>query len=157
LHLVGVLLLVILRCTVPWILNLKSCNVSHTFLFSHNNFSEQYAFPHFLCLYPYSALYRLGYALNDQGIVVPFPAAAASVFAFLKTCRLSLVPTWAPVHRAKGLLQSEIRRLERESHYSSSCSTEVRNAWIYTSILPYDFMISTRTTIDNFCPHMAVK
>jgi len=35
----------------------------------------------------------------------------------------------------------EVKRLEREADYSPPSSAEVNKAWIYTSILPYAFMV----------------
>jgi hypothetical protein len=56
------------------------------------------------------------------------------------TSRLVLVPTQPPIHWVLGALSLEVKWLGHEDDHSPQSHTKVKNAWSYTSTLPYFFM-----------------
>jgi hypothetical protein len=66
--------------------------------------------------------------------MVRFPVRAG-MFLFVATSRHALGPTQPPIQWVLG-----VKRPGCEGDYSLPSSSEVKNAWSYTSILPYVFI-----------------
>jgi hypothetical protein len=77
----------------------------------------------------------LGYGLDDRGSRVRFPAGAGNFF-FTTVSRTTLGPTQPPIQFAAGALSLRVKRPGREADHSPPSSTEVKNAWSYTSTPP---------------------
>jgi hypothetical protein len=58
------------------------------------------------------------------------------IFLFTTASKLALGPTQPPTQWVPAALYLGVKRLGRESNHSHPSSTEVKNAWSYTSISP---------------------
>jgi hypothetical protein len=76
-----------------------------------------------------------GYGLDDRVIGVRFPAEAMSFLS-----RPAVDPTQPPMQWVQGTLSLELKRPGHEADTSPPPSTEVKNAWSYTSMPQYVFM-----------------
>jgi hypothetical protein len=65
------------------------------------------------------------------------------IFLFSTASRLPLGPIQPPIRWVPGALSQGVKRLEREADHSSPSSTEVKNAWCYTSTTQHVFMAWT--------------
>jgi hypothetical protein len=55
------------------------------------------------------------------------------IFLFTTVSRPALGPTQPPIQWVPGVLSLGVKRLGREADHSPPSSTEVKNAWSYTS------------------------
>jgi hypothetical protein len=62
------------------------------------------------------------------------------IFLFSTMSRPVLRPTQPPIQWVQGFLSLGVKRPVREADHSSPSSTEVKNAWSYTSTPQYVFM-----------------
>jgi hypothetical protein len=62
-------------------------------------------------------------------------------FLLTAASRTVLGPTHTPVHWVPGVLSPGVKRPLCEADHSPQPSTEVKNAWSYTSTSQYDFMV----------------
>jgi len=90
-------------------------------------------------------LFKPGYGLNDQGIVVQFPALARDLSHLLRVKK-----TGSGVHSAScsmriGAPSSQGKQLECEGYHSQPSSAAVKNDWGKTSIPIYAFLARTET------------
>jgi hypothetical protein len=58
------------------------------------------------------------------------------IFFFTTVSRTALGPAQPPIQWVPGALSLEVKRLGREADHSPPNSTEVKNAWSYTSTPP---------------------
>lgn len=85
---------------------------------------------------------RLGYELEDREIFVRFLTRRVN-FCLFRDKQNSFDPYPSSIQcLARGL-----KRSQGKIHHSSSSSTEVRNAWSYTSNPPYLFIAYTQKTL----------
>jgi len=63
------------------------------------------------------------------------------VMSTFTTSRLALGPTQPPIQWVTGALSLGVKRPGRKADHSLPSSTEVKNAWSYTSTPPYVFMV----------------
>jgi hypothetical protein len=70
---------------------------------------------------------------------VRFPAGAGN-FLFTTASRTALGPTQPPNSWVPGVLSLGVKRPDREADHSPPSSTDVKNAWSYTSTPQYVFM-----------------
>jgi hypothetical protein len=66
--------------------------------------------------------------------------ADAGIFLLATGSRPALEPTQPPIQWVPGALSPGVKRPGREADHKRSCSAEIKNAWIYTSTVPYVFM-----------------
>jgi hypothetical protein len=82
-----------------------------------------------------------GYGLKDRGVGSSSPGKVKN-FLYSTASRPALGPTqpppmqWVPVALPPG-----VKRQGREADHSPPASAEVKKMWIYTSTLPYAFMV----------------
>jgi hypothetical protein len=62
------------------------------------------------------------------------------IFLFTTASRTALGPTRPPIQWVRRVLSLGVKRQGREGDHSPPSSTEVKNAWSYTSTPPYVFM-----------------
>jgi hypothetical protein len=62
------------------------------------------------------------------------------IFLFTTASRMALGPTQPPIQWVPGFLSLRVKRPGREADHSPPSSTEVKNAWNYTSTPQYAFM-----------------
>jgi hypothetical protein len=62
------------------------------------------------------------------------------LFLFVTASRPALRLTQPPIQWVPGTLTPEVKQLWREADHLPPSSAEVKNAWSYTSTLPYSFM-----------------
>jgi hypothetical protein len=62
------------------------------------------------------------------------------IFLFATACRPALGPTQSPIQWVPGTLSPSVKRPVREADHLPPSSTEVKNAWRYTSTPSYVFM-----------------
>jgi hypothetical protein len=75
----------------------------------------------------------LGYGLHDRWFE---SRQRLRIFLFTTASTLVLGTTQPPIQWVTGALSLGIKRPGREAHNSSPSSTEVKNAWSYTSTPP---------------------
>jgi len=61
-------------------------------------------------------------------------------FLFATASRPTLEPTESPIQWVLGAVSPSVKRPGREADHSPPSSAEFKNAWSYTSTLPYVFM-----------------
>jgi hypothetical protein len=83
------------------------------------------------------SIITLGYGLDDQGFE---SLEGLGVFLFTIISRPGLGPTRPPIQWLPGALSLGVKRPEREADRSHPSSSEVKNAWGYTSTPQYAFM-----------------
>jgi hypothetical protein len=82
---------------------------------------------------------RLGYGLNDRGATVRFPEGANNIsLHYLVRNGSGALPASYPMFT--GGIFAGVKRSARKADHSPQSSAEVKNAWSYTSTLPYVFM-----------------
>jgi hypothetical protein len=79
------------------------------------------------------------YGLHDWGSRVRFPVGLG-IFLVSNMSRTDLGPTQPPIQWVPGALSLGVKRPGHEAHHSSPSTTEVNNAWSYTSTPQYVFM-----------------
>jgi hypothetical protein len=70
--------------------------------------------------------------MDDRGCRVRFPMGAEN-FLFTTASRTTLGPTQPPTQWVPGTLSLGVKRPGREADHSPPTSSEVKNAWSYTS------------------------
>jgi len=84
--------------------------------------------------------------------------AGQPCFLFATAHRSALGLTPPPIQRVTGALSLGITRPGREADRSLLSSTEVKNAWSYTSIVPYVFMARCLVKhSDNFSLYLYIN
>jgi hypothetical protein len=76
----------------------------------------------------------LGYGLDDQSFE---SRQGLGIFLLTTVCRPALGPTQPPIQWVPGALSLGVKRPRGEADHSSPSSTEVKNAWRYTSTHPW--------------------
>jgi hypothetical protein len=79
----------------------------------------------------------LGYWLDDRRFET---RQRLRIFLFTIVSRLALGPTQPPIQWVPGALSLGVKRLGYEDDHSPPPSSEVKNAWSYTSTPQYAFM-----------------
>jgi hypothetical protein len=82
----------------------------------------------------------LGYGLDDRGSRFD-SKRGLGIFLFTTASRMALGPTQPPIQWVSGALSLGVKRPEREADHSLPSSAKVKNAWSYTSIPRYVFMV----------------
>jgi hypothetical protein len=75
----------------------------------------------------------LGYGLDDRGLE---SRQGLEIFLFTTLSRPVLGPTQPPIQWIPGALSLGVKRERREADHSPPSSSEVKNAWSYTSTPP---------------------
>jgi hypothetical protein len=79
-----------------------------------------------------------GYGLGNRGVGVRVPVGSR---IFSTSSRLALGSTQPPIQWVPGPLSPGVKRQGREADHSPPASAEVKKTWLYTSTLPYAFMV----------------
>jgi hypothetical protein len=77
----------------------------------------------------------LGYEMDDGVSRVRFPEGLV-IFLFITTSRPAPRPTQPPIQWVRGTLSLGVKWPGREADHLPPSSTEVKNAWNYTSAPP---------------------
>jgi hypothetical protein len=65
--------------------------------------------------------------------------------------RLTLAPSKPPNQWIWGAKVLEVKRSERAADFSPSTSANIKNKWMYTSVLPHVFMACVETPLPFMC------
>jgi hypothetical protein len=80
----------------------------------------------------------LDYGLDDRGFE---SWQGLGIFLFTTTSRTALGPTQPPIKWVLESLSLGVKRSGREADHSPPSSADVKNAWSYTSVPQYIFMV----------------
>jgi hypothetical protein len=79
-----------------------------------------------------------GYGLDDRGVSVRIPVGPR---IFSTSSGPALRPTQPPIQWVLEVLSPRLKQAGRQGDHSPPASAEVKEMWIYTSTLPYAFMV----------------